>query len=89
MGETTCGHPRALVQEIRAIRAALRSPREVPDALWPRTRNVARDGEEERTDAAQAAAKRLDALIAGLLANDKDISEFREMFRIALDPSGR
>ena len=35
----------------------------------------------------RARARRLDALITELLANDKDVSEFRELFRIATDPS--
>lgn len=85
----------ALLQEIDAIRAAVYSPREVPDGLWPRTRNVAkaalaasasrRDGEQAHAE--KAAAKRLDALIAELLASDRHVGEYRELHRIARDPS--
>ena len=94
LGKTTGGFAAALIQEIGAIRAALNSPREVPDGLWPRTRNVAKGalvalakardrGEQAHTDSRQekAAAERLDALIAELLANDKDVKEFRDLFR--------
>ena len=87
LSKTTGALALALVQEIGAIRAALYSPREVPDGLWPRTRNVAKgalaalaSGEQD-TDSRAQDAKRLDALITELLANDKDVKEFRELFR--------
>ena len=87
LSKTTGALALALVQEIGAIRAALYSPREVPDGLWPRTRNVAKgalaalaSGEQD-TDSRAQDAKGLDALITELLANDKDVKEFRELFR--------
>lgn len=86
----------ALLQEIDAIRVAVYSPREVPDGLWPRTRNVANAAKaasasrrEQDGEAEKAAARRLDALITELLASDKDVGEYRELLRIARDPSAK
>ena len=98
VSQTTGALAIALIQEIGAIRTALSSPHEVPEGLWPRTRNVVRStldaiakardhGEQARIDSREekAAAERLGALITELLDNDRDVKEFRELFRIERD----
>ena len=75
------GLAHALVAETRAIRAALRSPREVPSGLLPRVRLVANSAKTELGLGEMAepeAARILAAQISGMMAADRAISEFRE-----------